>query len=116
MRLPNFLIVGAAKSGTTSLHYYLKQHPDIYLPAKKELHYFAWAYMLRFSGGPGDRNVLSHICRTKEEYESFYTKAITQSAVGEISPSYLVFSEVSHRIKRGTEQSKNNHNIKKSYR
>ena len=99
MRLPNFLIVGAAKSGTTSLYHYLKQHPDIYLPPGKELHYFAWEYMLRFSGGPGDSNVLSHICQTREEYESFYAQATKQYAVGEISPSYLYFSEVSRRIK-----------------
>lgn len=100
MRLPNFLIVGAAKSGTTSLHYYLQQHPDIYLPAPKELHYFAREHMLRLTGGPGDRHVLSHVCQTKEEYESFYAKVTQQSAVGEISPSYLYSSEVSHQIKK----------------
>jgi len=33
IKLPNFLIVGAAKSGTTSLHYYLKQHPDVFTPS-----------------------------------------------------------------------------------
>jgi Sulfotransferase family len=99
VRLPNFLIVGAAKSGTTSLHYYLQQHPDIYLPGQKELHYFAREQMLRLSGGPGDENVLSHVCHTKEEYESFYAKVTQQTAVGDISPSYLYFSEVSHQIK-----------------
>ena len=31
--LPNFLIVGAAKSGTSSLHNYLNQHPDIFMPS-----------------------------------------------------------------------------------
>ena len=31
-KLPNFLIVGAAKSGTSSLHNYLNQHPDIFMP------------------------------------------------------------------------------------
>jgi len=35
-KLPNFLIVGAAKSGTTSLYYYLKQHPEIYMSPVKE--------------------------------------------------------------------------------
>ena len=33
VKLPNFLIVGAAKSGTSSLHNYLNQHPDIFLPS-----------------------------------------------------------------------------------
>jgi hypothetical protein len=99
VRLPNFIIVGAAKSGTTSLHYYLKQHPDIYLPAKKELHYFAWEHMLRFSCGPGDRDILAHVCQTREEYESAYSDIHGESAVGEVSPSYLYFAEVSNQIK-----------------
>lgn len=34
--LPNFLIVGAVKSGTTSIYHYLKQHPEIYLAEIKE--------------------------------------------------------------------------------
>ena len=32
-KLPNFLIVGAAKSGTSSLHNYLNQHPDVFMPS-----------------------------------------------------------------------------------
>ncbi|MEO2068329.1 MAG: sulfotransferase, partial [Desulfurobacteriaceae bacterium] len=35
-KLPNFLIVGAAKSGTTSLYHYLKEHPEIYMSSVKE--------------------------------------------------------------------------------
>jgi hypothetical protein len=38
--LPNFFIIGAAKAGTTSLHYYLDQHPDLFMAEMKELHYF----------------------------------------------------------------------------
>ncbi len=41
MTLPTFVIVGAMKSGTTSLHRYLGQHPDVFVTKKKELHYFA---------------------------------------------------------------------------
>ncbi|MDP3972766.1 MAG: sulfotransferase, partial [Candidatus Nanopelagicales bacterium] len=41
MALPTFLIVGAMKSGTTSLHRYLGQHPDVFVSKKKELHFFA---------------------------------------------------------------------------
>ncbi len=33
---PNFLIIGAQKSGTTSLHFYLQQHPDIFMTSFKE--------------------------------------------------------------------------------
>ena len=37
---PNFFIIGAAKSGTTSLYSYLRQHPKIFLPEEKELNFF----------------------------------------------------------------------------
>ena len=39
-RRPDFFIVGAAKSGTTSMHDYLRQHPAVFMPAIKELNYF----------------------------------------------------------------------------
>ena len=38
---PNFLVVGAAKSGTTSLFNYLTQHSDIYIPEVKECRFFS---------------------------------------------------------------------------
>lgn len=39
-KLPDFFLLGAAKSGTTSLHHYLRQHPTLYLPEVKELDFF----------------------------------------------------------------------------
>lgn len=41
MSLPNFFIIGAAKSGTTSLHGYLDQHPQIQMSSKKEPNFFS---------------------------------------------------------------------------
>ncbi|MFV0299940.1 MAG: sulfotransferase family protein [Paracoccus sp. (in: a-proteobacteria)] len=38
--LVNFMIVGVQKAGTTALHHFLSRHPDIFMPAKKELHFF----------------------------------------------------------------------------
>jgi len=43
MALLNFLIVGATKSGTTSMYEYLAQHPQIFMPVCKEPHYFSRA-------------------------------------------------------------------------
>jgi hypothetical protein len=40
-RLPNFLIIGAMKAGTTSLYHYLRPHPEVFMPAIKELDFFA---------------------------------------------------------------------------
>lgn len=39
-RRPDFFIVGAPKAGTTSLHAYLRRHPQVYMPVAKELHFF----------------------------------------------------------------------------
>ncbi|MDQ1697372.1 MAG: hypothetical protein QOJ03_2725, partial [Frankiaceae bacterium] len=38
--LPNFLILGAARCGTTSLHYYLAEHPDVCMSTIKEPNFF----------------------------------------------------------------------------
>ena len=38
--LPDTLLIGAMKSGTSSLHYYLTQHPQVIAPLRKEVHYF----------------------------------------------------------------------------
>jgi hypothetical protein len=40
-RAPNFFILGAAKSGTTSLYQFLQAHPAIFLPTAKEAHFFS---------------------------------------------------------------------------
>ena len=54
MRLPNFLVIGAAKSGTTSLHEYLNEHPDVFMSPIKEPGFFAFeGHDLDFKG-PGD--------------------------------------------------------------
>ena len=42
MTMPNFLIIGAAKSGTSALWRYLGEHPDIFMSKKKEPHFFAY--------------------------------------------------------------------------
>jgi hypothetical protein len=39
-RLPNLIVIGAQKSGTTSLHYYLGLHPEVFMSEEKELNYF----------------------------------------------------------------------------
>ncbi len=48
---PSFLGIGAQRAATTWLHHSLRQHPDLWLPPAKELHYFDW-----MSGGPSLTN------------------------------------------------------------
>ena len=97
---PNFVVIGAPKSGTTSLFYYLRQHPDIYLPVKKELHYFSYPRIESHSQGPGDLVTLAELCSSKEEYRSHYRSVNDENAIGEVSPSYLYYAEVAEQIKR----------------
>jgi hypothetical protein len=97
-RLPNFIIAGVPKAGTTSLFYYLRQHPDVFLPVRKELHYFSYEYLEKNSNGPGDKVILSSLCKTRKEYESHYKGVRDERMIGEVSPSYVYYSDVSERI------------------
>lgn len=46
MTLPNFMIIGIAKKGTTSFHRYLDQHPKIFMSPVKEINFFAYEDVL----------------------------------------------------------------------
>ncbi len=80
---PDFLIIGAQKCGTSSLFYYLSQHPDLSLPNVKEIHFFDLNYKKGW-----------------EWYQDFYTKAkITdRKLTGEASPYYLFHPLVPERV------------------
>ena len=83
---PNFLIVGAAKSGTTSLYRYLRQHPDIFMPEWKELSLFI-----------GDSFGPLHRVKKPYYYQKAFSKVQNQTAVGEASTAYL-FDEAAPKI------------------
>jgi hypothetical protein len=94
IKLPNFLIVGASKSGTSSIYHYLRQHPDIYLSDKqKEGRYFS--QMAGNFQGPGDANIDKTITKTLEEYETLFESYKDENAIGDISPEYLYFHKQS---------------------
>lgn len=96
MTVPTFLIIGVQRSGTTTLHYSLARHPQIFMSRIKETNYF-----LRDPHG-----VLPHWLaaerstpRTWEEYTELFAGAGPQHrAIGESSPSYL-YGPVAGRIK-----------------
>ena len=84
--LPNLIVIGAMKSGTSSLHYYLDAHPDIAMARAKELHFFSldriWAkgidwYAKQFevpgSGGNPRRAIRSF--RTSERCPSGWRRS-----------------------------------------
>ena len=96
--IPNTIVIGAPKSGTTSLYHYLLQHPDIYLPEKKELHFFSHELLRLNANGPGDLNALKHICTNLQDYFSYFSAVNNESIVAEVSPSYLYYAQVSDPI------------------
>ena len=90
-RAPNFVVIGAAKAGTTSLHGWLSQHPEIFVPAQKELHFFAGPWLRENSNGPGDARVLQDLAPSWDAYLAHYKEAGSARAVGDISPSYFAW-------------------------
>jgi hypothetical protein len=91
---PNFFIVGAVKAGTTSLHAYLRQHPQVFMPTFKEPHYFASFVEVR----PEFDN-FEPVLRDSREYQALFRGSEGRKAVGEASPSYLCDSHAALRIK-----------------
>lgn len=81
--LPNFLVVGAARAGTTSLYYYLKQHPDVFMSPKKEIDFF---------------DIDKNFERGLDWYEKHFEGYAGQKAVGEASPLYMYLEKVPERI------------------
>lgn len=101
MSLPNFLFIGTGKAGSTSLYYYLNEHPDIYMSPVKETNFFSYEGGRPSFCGPGDRSSISHntTITTIQDYKANFAGAGQASAIGEVSPSYLYMPEACGRIK-----------------
>ncbi|MBX2846055.1 MAG: sulfotransferase domain-containing protein [Saprospiraceae bacterium] len=80
--LPDFIIIGVQKGGTSSLYYYLSQHPQVKVSAKKEIHFFN----LWFDKG----------LRWYKHFFPFRKKGIL---TGEATPAYLMHPKAAQRIK-----------------
>ncbi|HLG99373.1 MAG TPA: sulfotransferase [Bryobacteraceae bacterium] len=115
--LPNFFLVGAPKAGTTSLYFYLDQHPQVYMSPIKEPHFLAdeirfenfsphmqeiaapglpaleqylnGPVLEKFSGGPVSK---------WEDYLKLFQCATHETAIGEASPCYLWSPSASRNI------------------
>lgn len=96
--MPNFFLVGAARSGTTSLDRYLSQHPEIYISPRKETHFFAANYFCPGFRGPGDEKLNSLLIQDEDQYARLFTGVTKEKAIGETSAFYLSFSGTEERI------------------
>ncbi|WP_462174963.1 sulfotransferase family protein [Pseudoalteromonas gelatinilytica] len=98
MSYPDFFVIGAAKSGTTAIYDYLKQHPEIYLPKVKETNYFHFFDRNIIYNGPSDMDEIGRFSiKNKAEYLSLYNGKENYKC-GDISPVYLFDKLVPKRI------------------
>ena len=80
-QLPDFLGIGVQKGGTTTLQRLLEQHPDLFLPKQKELHYFSL-----------------HYGRGEAWYRQQFADAKPGQRCGEITPYYVFHPQAPQRI------------------
>lgn len=113
--LPNFLVIGVVKGGTTSLYHHFSQHPDIYMSPVKEVNFFshqnikpelftreyAQASFLDFDKyvrqGMSETIHIAHINQL-EQYKMLFSKAGEQTLRGEISNSYMICEDAAREI------------------
>jgi sulfotransferase family protein len=81
--IPDFLIVGHPKCGTTALYEMLRSHPEIYMPIRKEPWFFAEELHENTPPRPGGTP------RTVAEYADWFNGAQAGQKIGEASPFYL---------------------------
>ena len=86
----NLFIVGAPKAGTTSLHFYLQQHPDVCMSIIKEPNYFTAKEVQKLYYDVSPVN-------SEDWYHSNFTEP-TSKVIGEGSVSYLFYPEVPQKI------------------
>jgi hypothetical protein len=95
--MPNFLVIGAQKSGTTALYHYLRQHPQVYMSPVKEPHFFTYeGWEPKFSSpyrgyAPPVKKI--------EDYRALFRGVTSETAVGEASTSYIYFERALYRIR-----------------
>lgn len=84
--MPDFIIIGAQRAGTTSLYAYIAQHPQVLNSSKKEVHYFDINYQ------KSDLWYRTHFPLVNSMKNGAYI-------TGEASPSYLFHPQCSERIR-----------------
>lgn len=81
-----FFIVGAQKSGTTALDFYMRQHPEICMAARKEVHFFD--IERHFTGDRANYSV----------YHSFFEPGPQHRILGETTPAYMYWLPATRRL------------------
>jgi hypothetical protein len=95
VKLPDFIILGAGKGGTTSLYRYLEEHPQVFLPEVKELYFHAFE-------GERDREGITNFA----DYQALFQTAPDNQMIGEVSSIYLFRPKAAERIHHYIPQAK----------
>lgn len=96
--MPTFLIIGAARSGTTALYVYLKEHPDVFMSENKEANFFAYENEQLSCTGPGADYINNSVTRLVD-YQRQFEGVVGETAIGEASPLYLYSAKAAKRIR-----------------
>ncbi|HUI25386.1 MAG TPA: sulfotransferase [Candidatus Kryptonia bacterium] len=97
MPWPNTLLIGAMKSGTSSVYEYLRQHPQIYMSPIKEPEFFAFETAPNFVGFKDDR--IPYVIDATA-YRALFDGVNREIAIGEASTIYLYWPTAAERIRR----------------
>lgn len=107
MRKPNLFIVGHPKSGTTALYYFLRQHPQIFMPVRKEPWFFCKDLIEESDNFYGKKHFfLDDYSRYLDSYLDLFKKALNEKIVGEASTNYLYSRVAAKEIHRFNPEAK----------
>ena len=93
---PNLFIVGQPKSGTTALHQFLGQHPEIFMSSVKEPHFFCSDFHLESDRAYGKQRSFDY--RNETAYMQLFAKANGVKIAGESSTNYLYSQVAAEKI------------------
>jgi hypothetical protein len=100
MVLPTFLIIGAAKAGTTALYEYCRQHPDVFMSPLKETNFFAYEGKASETYWLGYNRQHKFPVQSLEAYADLFAPGAGATARGEASPLYLESPRAAERIQK----------------
>lgn len=98
---PNLFLVGAPKSGTTTLHHYLDGHPDVFMSKNKEPRYFC-AFPRDAAYHPNREGFLQNLISDETDYAALFADANGATWIGESSTDYLWVEEAAANIHAAT--------------
>lgn len=102
LALPTFLLIGAGKSGTTSLFQYLKQHPEVFMSEVKEPNFFELMGQRPVKEDDDSEQMYHYPWAVYdwEKYQALFSNAGNAKARGEASTMYMYGKEAPYNIKK----------------